>query len=164
LLAICADVGSEGGQDLVGVPGVVPRDADLSIAAGAAGEIGSIRLASGNRKTVFPGALVATTGSNAEAILKVLRNPTFSASTGWAADANTPGLEVNGGRTVTALGRELLSIPFSTQTRQVQGELDPVLALAADYTGTSDVITLAVSNPGGTPITVKGALHYKAVI
>ena len=165
--AICGQVGSEGGHSPLGVPGVVQRRSVVAVTTSATREIASLRLRPSSTSTVFLTSMAVITATNqSQGLLLLLRNPTFSAGTGWV-DVDSglaQHLQSNTtGRLITGEGLCHACVPFSTVTRTAELALDPIIPIGKEYDGTSDVLTMAVHNPFGIAPDCVGSLGFRVV-
>lgn len=158
--AICCSVQSEGGVNPLAVQrtvgqGVVPASADTTLRS-----MFSIRLkAAYNRATVFPlNSSVVTTDTGIDYYGQLILNPTFGTPLStWTGVTNSPvesSVEVVPVSNGTLLG-EFYGISGSpgksgSASLTTSADLNSVLALASDYAGTSDILTVAVRTLSGT--------------
>ena len=157
--AICCSVQSEGGANPLAVQrtasrGVVGASADTTVRS-----MFSIRLKSAyKRATVFPlNGSVVTTDTGVDYFGQLILNPTFGGALAFNPISNSP---VEASSTVqTVTGGTVLSefygisaAPGKSGSALVttSADLNSVLALASDYAGVQDVLTLAVRTLSGS--------------
>lgn len=157
--AICCSVQSEGGLNPLCVQRTASRGASGASANTTVQSMLSIRLKPAyNRATVFPlnGAIV-TTDTGVDYWGQLTLNPTFGGALTWTDVANS---SVQSSNTVTTVtGGTVLSefygisgAPGKSGAASIttSADLNSVLAMASDYAGTSDVVTLALRTLSGS--------------
>lgn len=157
--AICCSVQSEGGANPLSVQRSASRGASGASASTTTSSVFSIRLKSAyNRATVFPlNGSVVTTDTGVDYFGQLLLNPTFGAALSWNSVSNSP-IEWSGTETTvtggTVLGEfyGISGAPGKSGAASLTttADLNSVLALASDYAGTQDVLTLAVRTLSGS--------------
>lgn len=160
--AICCSVQSEGGVNPLAVQrtasrGVVPASANTTLQS-----MFSIRLKAGyNRATVFPlNGAVVTTDTGADYYGQLLLNPIFGTPLStWTGVANSPVETSSDVVTVsngTVIGEfyGISGAPGKSGSAAIttSADLNSVLAIASDYAGTSDVLTVAIRTFSGTSL------------
>ena len=158
--AICCSVQSEGGLNPLAVQRTASRGATpmASVTTTYQSAI-SIRLKSAyNRATVFPlNALAVTTDSGVNYIGQLVLNPTLGGALTWseitnsAIEISTTTQTVSNG-TVLAEFYGISGAPGKSGGAAATNSADlaSILALASDYAGTSDVVTLALRTLSGS--------------
>lgn len=157
--AICCSVQSEGGLNPLAVQRTASRGATGASVSTTPQSMFSIRLQSAyKRATVFPlNSACVTTDTGVDYFGQLILNPTFGGALTWNPVTNSP---VETSTTVTTVsGGTVLSefygiagAPGKSGGAAITttADLNSVLALAADYAGTSDIVTLAVRTLSGT--------------
>ena len=158
--AICCSVQSEGGLNPLAIQRTASRGVSGASANTTLQSMFSIRLkAAYNRATVFPlNGSVVTTDTGVDYYGQLILNPTYGvAPTGWTGLTNSPVEYSNSVTTVTGgtvLG-EFYGISASpgasgSALSTTSADLNSVLAIASDYAGTSDILTIAVRTLSGS--------------
>lgn len=160
LEAICCSVQSEGGANPLGVQRTASRGIVGGTMTAGMQSMFSIRLKSAyNRATVFPlNGTVITTDTGVNYFGQLILNPTFSSVPTWSPVTNSP---IESSLTVTPVtGGTILSEFYGiaatpgksgAATVTTTADLTSVLALASNYSGTADILTLAVQKISGNP-------------
>jgi hypothetical protein len=158
--AICCSVQSEGGLNPLAVQRTASRGVSGASANTTLQSMFSIRLKSAyNRATVFPlNGTVVTTDTGVDYYGQLVLNPTFGVPlAGWTGVTNSPVESSNTVTTVsggTVLGEfyGISASPGASGSALVttSADLNSVLAIASDYAGTSDILTIAVRTFSGT--------------
>lgn len=162
---ICASVMSEGGVDLQGVArGVMRRDNENESIDGDFEPLISVRLSSQYiRSTVVFRNVVAVSTSSANMRIAVLLNANI-ATPSWQSTYGTGSrmeYDINSNNTlgVGDEGTVLAEAYLSNNVDQVNLDLGKNFALGADYSGTSDVLTLAAQSLGSSE-TMYGGFNW----
>lgn len=157
--AICCSVQSEGGVSPLSVQrtgsrGVIGASADTTLRS-----MLSLRLKSAyNRATVFPlNGSVVTTDTGVDYYGQLVLNPTFGAPLSFTGVTNSP-VELSDtvttvtGGTVIGEFYGISGAPGKSGSASITttADLNSVLALASNYAGTQDVVTVAVRTFSGT--------------
>jgi hypothetical protein len=158
--AICCSVQSEGGLNPLAVQRTASRGVSGASANTTLQSMFSIRLkAAYNRATVFPlNGTVVTTDTGVDYYGQLVLNPTFGVPlAGWAGVTNSSIESSNTVTTVsggTVLGEfyGISASPGASGSALVttSADLNSVLAIASDYAGTSDILTIAVRTLSGS--------------
>ena len=156
---ICCSVQSEGGASPLAVQRTASRGVSGASVSTTLQSMFSIRLKSDcNRATVFPlnGACV-TTDTGVNYFGQLILNPSFGGALTWADVTNSP---VQTSSTVTTVSNGTVLAEFygiagspgksGAASVTTSADLHSILALASDYAGTSDIVTLAVRTLSGT--------------
>ena len=162
---ICASVMSEGGVDLQGVArGVMRRDNESEAIDGDFEPLISVRLSSQYiRSTVIFRNVVAVSTSSANMRIAVLLNANI-ATPSWQSTYGTGSrleYDINSNNTlgVGDEGTVLAEAYLSNNVDQVDIDLGKNFALGADYSGASDVLTLAAQSLGSSE-TMYGGFNW----
>lgn len=157
--AICCSVQSEGGSNPLAVQRTASRGTSGASASTTPSSVFSIRLKNAyNRATVFPlNGSVVTTDTGVDYFGQLILNPTLGSALAWNSVTNSP-VEWSGTETTVSGGTvigEFYGISGApgksgSATITTTSDLNSVLALASDYAGTSDILTLAVRTLSGT--------------
>jgi len=158
--AICCSVQSEGGLNPLAVQRTASRGVTGASANTTLQSMFNIRLKSAyNRATVFPlNGSVVTTDTGIDYYGQLILNPTFGvAPSGWtgvtnsAVEYSTSVTTVTGG-TVLSEFYGISSSPGASGSAlaTTSADLNSVLAIASDYAGTSDILTIAVRTLSGS--------------
>lgn len=157
--AICCSVQSEGGVSPLcvqrtGSRGIIGASADTTLQS-----MLSLRLKSAfNRATVFPlNGSVVTTDTGVDYYGQLVLNPTFGGALSFTGVANSS-VELSDtvttvtGGTVIGEFYGISGAPGKSGSAAITttADLNSVLALASDYAGTQDVVTVAVRTLSGT--------------
>lgn len=159
LEAICCSVQSEGGANPLGVQRTASRGVAGASITTTPSSVFSIRLKPGyNRSTVFPlNGSVVTTDNGINYFGQMILNPTFGGSLVWN-DVSNSTIQFSNTVTTTSNGTVLsefygiASAPGKSGGASVTttADLSSIIALASDYAGTQDVITLSVRTLSGS--------------
>lgn len=166
--SICCSVQSEGGLNPLSVQRTASRGVSGATATTTLQSMFSIRLKSAyNRATVFPlNGSVVTTDTGVDYYGQLILNPTFGAPlAGWtgvsnsAVETSSSVTSVTGG-TVIGEFYGISGAPGKSGSASIttSADLNSVLALASDYAGTSDIVTVAVRTFTGSSATSMYAL------
>jgi hypothetical protein len=164
---ICGTVISEGGIEATGSAFGFYSPRTLNVANNASTTLLSIRHRAGfERITIIPTQVGPLTAGNGASQWELLYEPTFAAPPAWATlrgfcEIDTPALVAPGtaGQVNPGSGTVIAAGVFSQNSGAVNLLLrDTTLTLGADVAGTSDVISLVVTNVSG------GAEQYLAAI
>lgn len=157
--AICCSVQSEGGASPLSVQRTASRGVSGASASTTTQSMFSIRLKSAyKRATVFPlNGSVVTTDTGIDYFGQLILNPTFGAALSFSPVSNS---SIEYSNTVTtATGGTVLSEFYGISASPgksgsalvtTSANLNSVLALASDYAGVQDVVTIAVRTLTGT--------------
>jgi hypothetical protein len=158
--AICCSVQSEGGFDPLSIQRTASRNATpVGSVTTTPQSLFSIRLKSAyNRATVFPlNASCVTTDTGVNYFGQLILNPSFGTALTWGPVTNSP---VESSATVTTVTGGTILAEFygisgapgksGAASQTVSADINSILALASDYAGTSDIVTLAVRTLAGT--------------
>lgn len=157
--SICCSVQSEGGLNPLAVQRTISRGVVGATVDTTPRSVMSIRLKSAyNRATVFPlNSSAVTTDTGVNYFGQLLLNPTLGGALTWNDVTNSP---IQSSITVTtATGGTVLSefygisgAPGKSGAASITttADLNSVLALASDYAGTADILTLAIRTFAGS--------------
>jgi hypothetical protein len=171
---ICGTVISEGGIEATGSAFGVYSPRSTNVANNARTTLLSIRHASGSgqeRITIIPTQVGPITAGNGASQWELLYNPTFAVAPAWATtrgfcEIDTPALVAPGtaGQVNPGSGEVIAAGVFSQNTGAVDLLLrDTTLTLGADVAGTSDVISLVVTNVSGGNEQYLAAINWIAL-
>lgn len=158
--AICCSVQSEGGVNPLSVQRTASRGVVGASVSTTLQSMFSVRLKSAyNRATVFPlNGSAVTTDTGIDYYGQLVLNPTYGTPLStWTGVVNSPieysndVVTVSGG-TVIGEFYGISGAPGKSGAASIttSADLNSVLALASDYAGTSDIVTLAVRTLSGT--------------
>jgi hypothetical protein len=162
LEAICCSVNSEGGQDFIGTQRVAVRDAGNLIAAAAIEQIIAIRNKTGVylHTPIIPYNISIACSSTGQGIWRLLLNPTVTGAFTPVAVPNSA-VEYDVSRTVvTALGTQLASGVFASDTSDSVASIKEALVLGVTLAGVADELVLAVTNINSGSETYYGTLSW----
>jgi hypothetical protein len=163
---ICGTVISEGGIEATGTAFGVYSPRSTNVANNTSTTLLSIRHRAGfERITIIPTQVGPLTAGNGASQWELLYNPTFAVAPAWATsrgfcEIDTPSVGAAAGQAGIGPDTEVIAAGvFSQNSGAVNLILrDTTLTLGADVAGTSDVISLVVTNVSG------GAEQYLAAI
>jgi len=163
LVQICSSVVSEGGQTPAGRVTGIDRSIAVSIGSGAIYPVLSIRKKSTHLdipiNTLFVSVL--TTGV-ANFAWRLLVNPTLTGAS-WNSITNSA-IEYDVAATVITGGTQGYICYVSNSQDGISLPLDDALRLGANIAGTSDILSLAITNLSASPQSFHGALVWREQI
>jgi hypothetical protein len=158
--AICCSVQSEGGANPLAIQRTASRNVSGANADTTLQSVFNIRLKSAyNRATVFPlNGSVVTTDNGTDYYGQLLLNPTFTvAPVAWvpigssAVEYSLEQSVITGGVVLSEFyGISTSPGASGSALTTTSADLNSALALASDYAGTSDVLTIAVRTLSGS--------------
>jgi hypothetical protein len=169
---ICGTVISEGGQGSTGSPFGFYSPRTPNVANNASTTLLSIRHRAGSERiTIIPTLVTPLTVGNGASQWELLYNPTFALAPAWATsrgfcELDTPALVAPGtaGQAAPGTGTVIASGVFSSNAPAGSlGLRDTTLTLGADVAGTSDVISLVVTNVSGGNEQYLASLNWLAL-
>jgi len=158
--AICCSVQSEGGANPLALQRTASRGVSGANANTTLQSLFTVRLKSAyNRATVFPlNGSVVTTDNGIDYYGQLILNPAFTVAPGSWVPVGNSAVEYSLSQT-TVSGGVVLSEFYGISTSPgasgsalttTSADLNSALALASDYAGTSDVLTIAVRTLSGS--------------
>ncbi len=166
--AVCCTVGSESGQQLLGIPRSADRGITGLVTNQTLRQLIAIRLkAAYNRAPVFPRALtiVASTTANSRWVAQV--NPTITGGPAavWVPMASSAveydvTRTTGGAGTLNEDGIRVGSGYFSSALSSTSIDLGPIFALASDYAGVMDELVIGIQNIAAANETYFGAVSW----
>lgn len=151
---ICSTVISEGGYDPLGITRSVDRGISGSVITTTLEPLISIRLKSAyNRVNITKLKSSVMTSTNANFRYVISLNPTITGGTAasWTSVTNSAvEYDISQDGTVSNEGTVLSSGYVANSVEQLSVDLESAVGLAADISGTSDIITLSVQTISGS--------------
>jgi hypothetical protein len=164
---------SEGGIEATGTAFGVYSPRSTNVANNASTTLLSIRHASGSgqeRITIIPTQVGPLTAGNGASQWELLYRPTFAAAPAWATsrgfcEIDTPSVGAAAGQAGIGPDTEVIAAGVFSQNSGAVNLLlrDTTLTLGADVAGTSDVISLVVTNVSGGNEQYLAAINWIAL-
>ena len=169
---ICGTVISEGGQGSTGSPFGFASGVTTNVANGANATLFSIRHRAGSERiTIIPTLVDPLAVGNGTSAWELIYNPTFAIPPVWSTargfcELDTPASVTPGtaGQVTPGTGTVIASGVFANSIPATPiGLRDTTLTLGADVLGTSDVISLVVTNLSGGNERYLGSINWIAL-
>ena len=167
---ICGTVISEGGQAATGTPFGFDSPRSANVVNNASTTLLSIRHRAGSERiTIIPTSVSTLTAGNGPSVWELLYNPTFPTAPAWGSargfcELDTPAVGVPAGQATPGSGTVIASGVFAAGAPSTSLDLrSTTLTLGADEAGTSDVISLVVTNRSGGNEQYLAALNWLAL-
>ena len=160
--SICCSAMVSGGLEGSGITRSASRGTSGTAIGSSVEPVMSIRLKSShNRATVVPESFSVLSAGNSDFYWQLVMNPTITGGTAasWVSGGDAVEYDITADGVVSA-GDVIASGYSSNNTSIANVEIGRFLSLASDYSGTSDVLVLAVNIIGGGSDTFYGSMTW----